>query len=289
MTKIRTFLKYTNPTIESFLKKTAKDFNEVKKFYMEWIGAFIFFTVIRYAAAAISGYAAFYYFQMFISQIINSIIITIFALVLWQGLLIYFLEKLFKFFLHLEPKYIIPLLIITSGLFVVDYIASTNGLSEKMGNKVNATKTLTDDYNKKRFEVKKYFETRTDSLLIENSRLQKKNTEFNANAIKFNQKNIDKLLKEKESSLLKIEIEHNKNIEKNDMLVEKTSNKYFNIIVIIQILQVFANFFIALYKHLSDEESKEASRKLEQKFESIKDNFVNEIYQNLVTQITSLT
>ncbi len=236
--------------------------HKVKK---EWRIAIILSALIKLTTMVWSMFAAFYFVFDLINNSLNSfiqsVIFTVLVLLSIEFLTAVFLEKTFKFFYRKRFSIALPSFIVVIILFSLSFISSTEGLSKRQADKKDNTTEITayDKFQKDSIinlfkEVKIEYQKQMEII--------KSNPEgwldgkrcilldWQLKAIENYQTKIDDLRKDEKHEIAVIDRKTKEKILINQNLQKSTAKKYYKVMMVVMIIQLFVTALLIFFLHL---------------------------------------
>lgn len=255
------------------LRSIARANYKTHSFLKEWQVVILLLIILKFGAMLFSIFAGYSYLQNFFFELLNdkvsSIVFTVLALVLVEGLVMYFLSKLFKFALRLRFKTAILPAFGAVIFFSISFILSTNGLALRQSNRVDNTEVLTNQYNDKVLNTNVLFNSQLDEVR-DRIRTIKQNPQGWKNSkriilldhqlkqIDLYYSDIKRLNGEHKVELNNLKSEYDKQIQLNASSMTNEADKYYLIVsVIMAIIFVINGLLMYLYGRIWAENEKE--------------------------------
>ena len=135
---------------------------EKQEFIKEWNVYISILLVLKLAAMVFSVFAGFFFFRNIFNQLLANntaaVIFSTVTLLIIELLTALSITKFFKFALRGELKTAVPLLILTTLIFSISFISSTNGLSMRQGKIADNSEYIKSEYNLEKENINESFD-----------------------------------------------------------------------------------------------------------------------------------
>jgi len=241
---------------DSFLAKVAKNNFGLKPFSNEWKVAIIITAFAKIFTMIAGIYAGYYFlFDTLIKSVPYTIAIlsSIFILIVIEVLNNIFLSKFFKFLFRFKTHYLSAITLLITCIFIYSgsFFISTNGLAAKQAQKADKTEVISNNET----DLKHSIETRYNGLIndlkseiatIKNNPrgAGKSLTIYQQNTIQKYNSDILKLLSQKQAEISELKTSTNTEIQTNTLLVNNEAKRFYTLMEIIMLVQLFCNAFL---------------------------------------------
>lgn len=237
----------------NFLKSFAVRNWQKYSFKKEWAAVIVLLIVLKLATSAVSIFSGWFYLDNFFYTILNndtaSKIFAAVALVLVEGLCALFLAKFFKFAIRLEFITALMPLVCAVGVFVVSFIISTNGIAlyanqtEDLSKEINAKYAAAIDAAKTQCaaQIKQANDYIADLKANPQGWANGKRCMLSAMQTEEMAKAFDAIETHRRglaAQIKDLEAARTEELAANNKATVDTADKYYNIVVIIMLIQI---------------------------------------------------
>lgn len=282
--------------IQNYLKKKSLDFVQNKTTLEEYAIPVVFVIIISLVTSYISVYASFGFMQTFsktFSEGTKGFIAALAIAVLIEILTIYFISALTKSITHRLIGKIVFWAIFAGGIYFINFYTSTDGLKQRAEQKSDRTLAIASTYSADSLRISAKYNTRIDSLLKANNNLAQKNTVFNHDQVKYNQRMIEYNTNKLDNELMKLRHSSDDRFAKNETKVQQSGNNNYNYMVINQMVQVITHILLSIFYYVVGKENQTVEQQIQQDIIPIKAQIKKQIaeatIQETVSFVTTLT
>lgn len=243
-----------------------------RSFISEWATFIILTLFAKLCAMAFSIFAGFFFFYDVYSNLFNNRLLasglSITNLLLIESLTAILVSKFFKFILHKEYKTAFFNLFLALVVFTMTFVSSTEGLALRQGKKADQTQIIKNQFKAKELALKLEYTKDCDQIQkqIQINLLNplgwkgaKQDRLVGSQLAKIDQyyKDLKALAETYKTDKNRLTVELKNQLDINDHMVKKTSNKYYNIVVFVMLIVFFINgvlvyFFSRIQKGSND-------------------------------------